>query len=66
MAKFIEITDTTGRRHHINTAHITDIIECGREKEYTQICCSCSFVETRTPCSEVLKMVNKKGGFSWL
>lgn len=66
MAKFIDITDTNGRKHHINTAHITDIIESGHEKGYTQICSPCSFVETKTPCSEVLKMVKKKGGFPWL
>ena len=66
MEKFIEVIDNRGIKHYINIANIEQVYELGVKDMETCICLPHDRIIVRTPYKDIVKTINKKGGFLWL
>lgn len=66
MAKFIEVIDNRGIKHCINIAKIEQVYELGVKDKETCVCLPNDRIIVLTPYKDIVKMINKKGGFPWL
>lgn len=65
MAKFIEIIDNLGVNHCVNIAKIEQVYELVVNDKNTCIVLTHDRIIVRASYKDIVKMLNKKGGFSW-
>lgn len=66
MAKFIEIIYNLGIKHCINIAKIEQVYELVVNGNGTCIVLPHDRIIVLAPYKDIVKMINKKGGFLWL
>lgn len=66
MAKFIELIDVRDIKHFVNIDKIEQVYKLDVKGKETRICLPNDRFIVRNSYEDIVKNINKKGGFPWL